>query len=350
MALSVKTQTHVSIGLLTVLLAAACSRIPERLTAEFYAMGGIPVRVTAYQADRQAFSKTVEAFREKVQVLEAQISVYRDNSLLSRAGRGEAVELPPEVLAVIQNALDLSKETGGTFDPTVGPLVALWKQGAKRGTPPGAEEIQATLKLTGTGHVHLKKVEGKTVLSLDPGCRLDLGGIAKGYLADLGARMLEEAGVRRGLVELGGDLVVFDRSENPAPFRIGVRHPRDKQRLLGTLRVHGGGVVTSGDYERYVQIAGKRYGHILDPQTGVPAAEICAVTLTAGTGSHADALATAVIVLGAKKGLELVERLPGVEALIIVETPSGSLRILHSSGIGDRFVPAQSAVRGAGST
>jgi len=338
-----QTKLHLLAGLLALAAATACERTPERLTGEFYAMGGIPVRVAAYQTDRRVFQETVEAFRKKVQALEAQISVYRNNSLISRAGRGEAVELPPQVLAVIQEALDLSRETGGTFDPTVGPLVALWKSGAKRGIPPGAEEIRAALKLTGTGHVHLETKQGKTFLSLDPGSRLDLGGIAKGYFADLGVRMLKEAGVRRGLVELGGDLVAFDLSRSTTRFKIGVRHPRDKGKLLGRLRVQSGGVVTSGDYERYAEIAGRRYSHIIDPRTGMPAGELCAVTLTADSGTRADALATAVMVLGAERGLELVERLPGVEALILAGLPTGDLRVLRSSGIGGSYEPEGSA-------
>ncbi len=335
-----KTRPHLLIGLLTLLTAGACERAPKRLTAEFYAMGGIPVHVTAYQADRGDFLEAVESFREKVQALEAQLSVYRDNSLLSRAARGEAVELTPEALAVINDALRFSQETGGGFDPTVGPLVSLWKQAEKRGAPPGKDELLEALNLTGINRVHLEKQNNRTVLSLDPGTRLDLGGIAKGYFADLGTRMLMSAGVRRGLVELGGDLVAFDRSEDPAPFQIGVRHPRDQHKLLGKLKLQGGGVVTSGDYQRYVEIAGKRYSHIIDPRTGMPAGELCAVTLTADTGARADALATAVVVLGPEEGLKLVERLPGVEALLVIELPAGGLRVLKSSGVGDRFDPA----------
>ena len=136
--------------------------------------------------------------------------------------------------------------------------------------------------------------------------------------SDVGVELMRAHGHRRGLVELGGDLRAFDDRSTPQPFVIGVRDPDRPGTLAGTLRIDGGAVVTSGDYERGYTIAGRRYSHVVDPRTGRPSETVRSVTLVAPTGVRADALATAVLVMGERDGSAFVDRTAGVEAILVV--------------------------------
>ena len=336
------------------LSGCAPSGAPSRLTAEFYAMGGIPVHVTAEGAEQEALEAAVAGYRAEVQRLEAELSVHRAGSALSRAARarGEPVAISPLAAELIEQALDLSAETDGAFDPTIGPLVQLWKRSLETGQVPADEAIEAARQSIGCDRVCLVTGSDPPTLALEPGSELDLGGIAKGAFADLGLAWLREAGIRRGLVELGGDLAVFDDRDAPPSFQLGIRHPRRPGGLLGTLRVDAGAVVTSGDYERSRWVSGRRYGHIIDPCTGWPAGSlrrsearegaVCSATVFAADAARADALATALVVLGADRGLKLIERIAGAEAVIATfgADASSKVDVIRSSGIGDRFLPA----------
>ena len=333
-------------------LAGACKGRVEKATVTFQAMGGVPIHVTGWDVEEERFGELVEAYRLEVQRLEAAMSNWQENSTVSKANHanGNPVPLDGHTAAVVAASLRWAKETDGAFDPTVGPLVGLWKEAAKERKLPGAAALDRARQRVGVERVHLERATHEKggdawSLRLEPGTEIDLGGIAKGYFADVGVRWLRQNGVQRAVVELGGDLVAYDDREPPQPFRIGVRDPFYKMRefpgdgILGVLRVDGGSVVTSGDYERGADIDGHRYNHIVDPRTGTPAEGVHSVTLVAPDGTSADALATGVLVLGPVAGMALVERLPGVEAILVVDdkhAPNG-WRILSSSGIGDRF-------------
>lgn len=335
----------VAATVLCLLALAGCRATPPEATGpqrfEFFAMGGIPVHVSVWGHSSEAASRGVESYRNEVQRLEALFSTYRANSAITRANRaaGETVRVDPDTARAVSDALRLATESGGAFDPTVGPLVRLWKTAAARGAPPTPTELAGTLTVVGHQRVRLDERDGAAWLTLPAGGALDLGGVAKGFFGDVGARMLRENGVQRGLVELGGDLVAFDDRPRPEPFRVGVRHPRQRGAMLGVLSLPGGAVVTSGDYERSFEIAGKRYNHIFDPRTGEPCEGVLSVTVVAENGARADALATGVLVMGATEGPAFVERSEGVEAIIVVEdagAPDG-FRIHVSAGLKERF-------------
>ena len=311
------------------------------LEGEFTAMGGIPVHVKAYDVTTATHAAAFEEVRREVERLEATMSVYQPASPISRANAGEAVALDDETAGVVAAALRLAEETGGAFDPTVKPVLALWKAATRTGEVPTDAALGAARARTGIARIHLDSRRGTTELRLDSGAALDLGGIAKGFFADVGVAVLRRHGVRRGLVELGGDLVVFDDRTRPQPFRLGVRHPIQHGALLGSVEVSGGGVVTSGDYERGYLIGDRRFNHIVDPRTGRPTEGVHSVTLVAATGVRADALATGVLVMGAGPGMAFVERTPDVEAVMVVADPEAAegWRVVVSSGLRDKLRP-----------
>jgi thiamine biosynthesis lipoprotein len=235
---------------------------------------------------------------------------------LNRTGQGNP---PDEVLAVLQTAQTVAAASSGAFDPTILALTELWSFDAGGRVPAAALVEQARRR------VDFSKVtvgeDGRVVLP--EGFNLDLGGIAKGAVVDLTGDYLIEQGYQDYLIDAGGDILVSGLKQGRTPWRVAIRHPRDGQAVLGVLAFGRKGeriaVVTSGDYERYFEQGGERYHHILDPRSGFPAKALVSVTIVASTCALADALSTAVFVLGPEEGLELLEQFPEAEGLLIAE-------------------------------
>ncbi len=242
------------------------------------------------------------------------MSTWNGNSPLSRlnaAVPGTWVPVGGEVCEVLSASLEVARLTGGAFDPTVLPLVKLW--GFRGGQPalPDSLLLKATLAEVGFGAVEV----GETKARLHkPDLAVDLGGIAKGHALDRAEAALRRAGATGGVLDLGGNLKVF----GTGPGReVGIVDPADPEALLLIVPLSSGSVATSGQYERFVAIDGQPYGHILDPRTGWPVASGLSATIIAPKALWADALATAVVVLGMEPGLALIESLPGIEGIIV---------------------------------
>jgi thiamine biosynthesis lipoprotein len=228
----------------------------------------------------------------------------------------------PDVVACIEAAVQLSAKSDGAFDVTVFPLVALW--GFHEGPPrlPGEGEIQTALRRIGWRDL---VVEHGRIAKRRSDVAVDLGGIGQGYAVRAAVEVLRREGVEAALVDVSGDIFALGHPRGRL-WRIGIKDPRGEG-VLGVVRVADLAVVTSGDYERFFEKDGVRYHHILDPKTGWPARSLASVTIMDADPVTADALATAVLVLGPEKGLALVESLPGAEALLVDE---GGRQILSS--------------------
>lgn len=290
---------------------------------------GTTVEITVVAPDTATGEAAVAAGFAEVERLEQVFSSYRADSELStlngRAGEGP-VAASGDMVDLVGRAIAIARETGGAFNPLMGPAIKLWGIPEHPRVPSDAE-LAALRPLTDVGGVTVTPGEG-TVTLARPGMALGLGGIAKGYTADRVAALLRHRGISAGIVAVAGDLHVFGTRPDGRPWRVGVRHPRRADRPMAALLLTDGAVSTSGDYERYFEVDGRRYHHILDPRTLRPAADTVAVTVLARDGTTADGLATALFVMGPKAGLSLVERLPGVEALFAA--PDG--RVTASSG------------------
>ena len=168
------------------------------------------------------------------------------------------------------------------------------------------------------------------------GVRLDLGAAAKGYAVDQAVQALRSGGVQSGLIEAGGDIRYWGEKPDGHLWRFGIQHPRDPNRYFEVEDIGLAAIATSGDYQQYFSEGGQRYHHILDPQSGWPARRLISATVWAETAMDADILSTAVFVLGAERGLELIEESPRVEALVFTET-AGGLESKATSGVQGRF-------------
>lgn len=292
---------------------SAASTAPARLHRFAAQLMGTPWTITvADPREPGALTSAVNAAFAEVERVERQMSEWRPESAISaiNLAAGKApVQVPLEVIAVVRRALQVAAQTDGAFDPTWAALRGVWD--FKRDPPqlPRKSTLQAAVARIDHRKV---QVQGNTVFLPEAGMALGLGGIAKGYGIDRAVAVLRARGLTRFIVDGGGDLYIAGEKAPGVPWTIGLRHPRGGP-LLGEVPVRDAAVVTSGDYERFFELGGRRYHHILDVRTGLPARQSVAVSLIAPDATTADAWATGLFVLG-PAGLD---RLPaGISAAV----------------------------------
>jgi thiamine biosynthesis lipoprotein len=255
-----------------------------------------------------------------MEALASRMSLYSPESELAEvnAAAGKApVKVSDELLDIIQKSLAISRMTGGAFDATVGSVEAVWGdiQRGGGGRLPGKAAIQDALGRVGYEHVGTDG-NAKTVFLEKEGMRLDLGGIAKGYIVDQGMAWLNRQGVQAALINAGGDIRVSGRPQGPA-WCIGLQDPLEEGNLLGVFLVREAAVVTSGTYERYFETAQGRFAHILNPETGRPVEGLLSATVITQEAFLADALATALMVRGRQAGISLLESFPSARGVLV---------------------------------
>lgn len=302
-----------------ILLAASYVLMKKEDSSVVYTqeLMGTVVQLTLMEGDEARFDEAAEAAFAEIKRLEEIFSSYKEGSDVSRinraAGKG-LVEVDPELITVLRKALLVSNLTDGAFDPTVGALGKAWGPSGEKGEVPTEAEIKKLLPYVDYRNIVVDEQASRAELKKE-GTAINLGGVAKGYIVERAALAMEKKGVSRAIIHAGGDMTVFQRAEKE-PFKIGIKHPREKK-LLGEAYVYNGAVATSGDYERFFMKDGVRYHHILDPKTGFPAKGTQSVTLIAKDPATADALSTAIFVLGPEKGMALIEELEEVEGVIV---------------------------------
>jgi thiamine biosynthesis lipoprotein len=279
-----------------------------------YALG--PRKITVGAIDRAL---------DRMQEVDTKFNSRNPKSLIYAFNHEGKPISDPEIVFVAANALQIARESDGAFDITVAPLIELWGFYGDAPHLPADQEIKACLHRVGYQYLSLadQKLE-KTKNDVE----IDLGGIAKGYAVGQAAKVLKELGVTSAVIDAGGDVYALGK-RGDKPWKVGIKDPRGGEDLLGYLEVEDLAVMGSGDYERFFEKDGKRYHHIFNPKTGYPAEGLRGTTLIYPDPMAADAWATAIFVLGPEKGLELVERTPGMEVIMV--TTSG--KIIYSSGL-----------------
>ncbi|KGE71898.1 FAD:protein FMN transferase [Spirochaeta lutea] len=278
---------------------------------------GTTITITVYD---RVNSNTMDAVFSRIEDIHTKMSLQLPTSEISRinAAAGDSpVSVSPDTYYVIQRAMEIAEASQGAFDPTIGPLVSLWDI---TGTPylPTQAELDELIPLVNYRLVELSPENRSVYLPLQ-GMKLDLGAIAKGYAADESASILRDAGVEHAILDLGGNIVVMGNKPDDSPWRVGIQNPfSPRGSHLAIYAAKNQTLVSSGMYERFFIQDGIRYHHILDPSTGFPAeAGIAGVTIISDSSILADALSTASFVLGVEKGMNLISRYPGVEAIFI---------------------------------
>jgi len=283
------------------------------------------VSIRVYQSDRR---EILDGAFKLIEELENQVSRYKASSEISRINStpvGTAVPVSDATRKLIAVGLRYARLSDGAFDPTVGALVKLWGIGTENARLPTPHEIQSTLPLVDYRAVSIASasvtLERQLPIPASNSARmtLDLGGIAKGWMADRVAEFLRSNGEHNFLINLGGNILVSGSKPNGESYKIGIQDPfGDRGEYLGIFTLEGGSVVSSGIYERFSELNGKRYHHILSTGSGYPIDNgLAGVTILSEHSVDGDALSTAVFALGIEKGIELVHSLDGIEAALI---------------------------------
>src|SRR3972149_3192445 len=300
--------------------------IKKRFSETRLLMGTVVEVIVIADNESVARKSIAEAFSAMERV-DRLMSNFKEDSDISRINKGagsKAVAVDSDVVEVIKKSIYYSEISDGAFDITIGGVEELYKFEDK-GRMPEKGKFKNSVSLVGYKNII---INGNTVRLIKKGMKLDLGGIAAGYAVDKGIDAIKKWGINNALINAGGDIRVTGESEN-GKWKIGILHPREENKLINTLTLKDISVTTSGDYRKYFISGGKRYHHILNPSTGLPTEGVQSVTIIAPFAVDADALATAVFVMGKKNGMKLVEKLKDIEGIII---DSDGL-VVYSSGI-----------------
>lgn len=291
-----------------------CSKKP--LSKQNFVLGTI-VSITLY--DHQSEAILNEAFHQLTE-LENLLSIHKEHTLIDTINQNAGhspVPVDLHTYALIEKGIQYSELTDGAFDLTIGPLTNLWNIGSSNAYVPSLTEIQSILPYVNYKLVTLN-ANNLTIYLQKEGMKLDLGGIAKGYAADVVTQFLKASGVQSAIINIGGNVVIL----GDTPKTVGIQDPfNPRGQTLGTVQLANRSIVTSGIYERYLtDETGQTYHHILNPKTGYPFDnELASVTILSDFSIDGDALSTSAFALGLDKGLLFIEHLPNIEALFITK-------------------------------
>lgn len=286
----------------------------------FYAFN-TEISLSAYGCESSAafaaFEQAVEACRRYERFFSRTLP-HSDVSRLNAAG-GAEVRITDETYDLLQGSLRYCEQSLGWFDITVGSLTSLWD--FQQGVMADADALQERLALVDWRGVVLGGEPGARTARLStPGAMVDVGGTAKGWIADRLAELCEARGVAHFIINLGGNVVVGGGKRDGSPFAVGIRNPKDTSKILGVVNLTDGSVVTSGLYERCFELDGKRYCHILDPRTGMPIqTDVESATVVAAKSFDCDGFSTTLCALGIEKGIEFARSRPEIACAIFVD-------------------------------
>ena len=318
------------------LVALVSTSFAQELKREFLGeVMGTELKITAIGEQAEILESGIEAAVEELRRIENLMTDWRESPLLklnSTAGSGPQ-KTPQELFQIIERGVEFGKVTGGAFDLTYNGVGKLWNFSTGKPVLPSTEEVSAALKFVSYKKVKLNPI--KQTVALPKGFSIGLGGIAKGYGVDRAMDKLREHGIKNAIVNAGGDMKILGRNFGKI-WEIAIKHPRERSQAMAAIRAINKSIVTSGDYERFFEIDGKRYHHIIDPQTGYPSKKAISATVVAPSAELGDVLATTLVVLGPKDGLKFIESLRGIEAIVV----GMDGRVEASTGLRNAITPA----------
>ena len=302
------------LSLVTLLAGCAVKASPEKYEESRNLMDTF-FRVTVYCEDKTLARKAVSTAYQRMEEIARVASIFDENAEAYRLNRdGYLADPSPDLVQLIRLSIEVNRLTYGAFDITVQPLLDIWGAGLWKETPEAQQaRVDETMKLIGSDKI---EITANCISLEEPGMKITLGGIAKGYAVDEAREVLEKMGIKHALIAAGGDIGSLGTKPNGEPWKIGLTNPDNTKESLATFQFAQKSVSTSGNYERYFS-PDKKVHHIMNPKTGYSAAECISVTIIAANNTRADALATSVFVLGPAQGMKLVESLDDVECLIV---------------------------------
>jgi thiamine biosynthesis lipoprotein len=262
----------------------------------------------------------IKATYDYIQTIENQLTTYNENSDTARINAAAGihpVEVPSETFALIQRCQRISRITQGAFDITYGSVdKSLWNFDTSMSRLPDAATAKRMVRLINYENVELN-VQDQSVFLREKGMRIGFGGIGKGYAAEKTREWMRQQGITAGIVNASGDLTTWGKQPNGKPWTIGIADPNQSSTIFSYLEVSDMAVATSGNYEKFIVIEGRKYSHTIDPRSGLPITGIKSVTIITPNAELADALTTPVAIMGIEAGMDLVNQLQQVECIII---------------------------------
>ncbi len=333
MRFSLQTVIILLLVTLFILTIPGCSGENKYEKTVFLMDTKVDISIYGNGMSRKQYLRLANEIENEMKLLENIFSMHitgSDISCINGAAGREAVKVGPETIFVLQKALEIAELSGGAFDPTVAPLLDLWGFKADESAIPSPGDLEEVLPLVNYREVEVDEA-ASTVFLPRPGMKIDLGGIAKGYIVDRGIKLAQGSPASALFINAGGDIGLAGTKSSGEAWKIAIQDPAEAQRLAAVLNVEKGAVATSGDYQRFFEVDGEKYHHLLDPRTGYPAAGVSSVSILAYDAVTADVLSTAVFVLGLEDGMKLLEKLDGAEGVIIDKQG----KIFASSGLAD---------------
>ena len=272
-------------------------------------------------ADDPAWAEEqIDAAVEEIARIERLLTTYSEDSetsLVNRSAGLAPVAVSPETFSLIERSIRISRLTQGAFDISYGSVdKKLWNFDTTMTSLPDAETAKKMVRLIDYRNIALDR-HSWTVFLKQAGMRIGFGGIGKGYAADRARELLRRRGVASGIINASGDLAVWGVQPDGRPWTIGVVHPDASDQPFSYMQLSDMAVATSGNYEKFVTIGGKRYSHTIDPRTGLPVAGIKSVTIIAPYAEIADAMATPVMIMGIRAGMHMIDQIKDVECILI---------------------------------
>tara|TARA_B110000902_G_scaffold264440_1_gene345944 strand:- start:1684 stop:2580 length:897 start_codon:yes stop_codon:yes gene_type:complete len=280
---------------------------------------GSSFELTVVAKDSSTATTYIDIAVSEITRIENLISSWDSNSQTSEINRNagvKPVKVNEELFTLIERALAISNLTDGAFDISYASIDKIWLFDGTMSLMPSAEEIKNSIKKVGYRNIVLDKEKHTVFLKL-VGMKIGFGAIGKGYAADRAKELLISKGVSAGIINASGDMNTWGKQIDGSDWTVAIVNPLNKNKVFALLPISNNAVVTSGDYEKYVEIEGKRYTHIINPRTGYPSHGIISVTVFAPKAELADALATAIFVMGKEVGIDRVNQLPNIECILI---------------------------------
>ncbi len=290
------------------------------------------IDIVIYSDDEQYANEILKEAEQLCFYYDDLLNKTKDESLISKLNKNkqyimkknELTEEDEILLEIIEKSLHYSDLTNGYFDITIEPLVKLWGIGDGNDTVPSAINIEETIQFVNYGNVQIKNLsddKNEIAIVLEENTTIDVGGIAKGFIADEIKQFLESSNISHGLLNFGGNVITIGSKPNGDSYLIGIREPEEGMTdIVGAVDVIDKSVVTSGVYERYFKVGDTLYHHIIDPKTGYPSNnDLLSVTIISDKSIDGDAFSTSVFLLGLKEGLKLVDEVEGIEAMFITK-------------------------------
>lgn len=278
--------------------------------------------LTVVEKDSALAQQHFQEIINEIRRIENLISEWRPQTQISEVNQNAGirpVKVDREVFELTRRAIRYSEFSQGAFDVSIAAMDKIWRFDGSMTEMPAEEAIRKSVERVGYRHIVLDSAASTIYLAL-PGMKIGFGSIGKGYAADMGRELMQSLGVQGGIVNASGDLSAWGIPPNGKAWKIGIYNPFKPRKILKILKIKEASVATSGSYEKYAEINGKRYSHIIDPKTGYPSTGLTSVTVTGPTAEFANALSTSVMVMGEKEGKKLLKQFPEYRYILITDT------------------------------